>query len=380
MNGEKQHITRILLPEASADAVVAAFIARQYGSKLYSGIGSAAIDMATGELADLDFDALVNQGILGLKNMPMSGSGTGLLTLRLADVLTLHRLPELQKIFKWIEFGPDDESLEKHEIVQLMELSELLEELQAGNQPLNAVIEQAFPLLQAHVDQQRRMFYDLPDEWAKIQQQGKGETAQMKNGEEPISVVSVVSDSLDMAEFLFQYKKTKADVVVQQFSDGGINVYTNPASQIDALNVARVLRAEEARRQERDLSENLGFFFNVEGVADLVPEWFYDQASQALLNHSTDTLTLPPTILPLNEVMGAVYIGLGDDVWEQKCPDEGCRGAQCYFYLYGLERCRARELDAVPQLLEEKYFASKNRKSKGGRRQQQQQKPAPQQG
>ncbi|MFH1425953.1 MAG: hypothetical protein ABIG66_00805 [Candidatus Kerfeldbacteria bacterium] len=351
---EKQSITSILLPtELNKDTIAAAFLLQEYGPNAYHDVTAAAISTEAEGAAAESLEAEIKNGVFMISALPQDSSNTGTLTVRMAEHLEIRRRPELQKMIQWVQGETGAEPL----ATAATKLADLKQE---GHE-VNEILYNIFPLLQSHVHEQKRYHYNLPDEWAKALQGGQAQVYDMKYGKDPLTVAVIEAKSDDMSGFLFQYAKINADIVVQQYPDKSINVITNRQKNISLENVARIVRAEESRKRDRDISGTSGFFFAREGITEGVVEWYYDTALQQLINRSTDDRQLPPTALTLQDVASAVYIGLTEDVWEKKCPKTGCRGAACYFYAYGLLRCRKREMDELPEMLEQKFNEKKQR-------------------
>jgi len=342
-----QSIQQILLPSsATADHLIAAFLLKEYGAKQYPGIEQAEVVFTISS----DPNTVLDLGNFIEPDHEFEG-----VTDAVAHKLTLSRLPELQMLLKWTS-----QYLKRKQQPSPFDLGGLVPIVaQAGEGQLELI----FGVLRLQLEQQRRLYYGLPEEWVKLtKNDGPSDLYDLTVGDKNVVVAVAQSAELGIADYLFQNKKTSADVVIQQFSNGRIDIHTNPASPIDLAEVAKVIRLEEARVHGRDYTMTLRIFFAHEGFAEDSPEWWYDKSQQKFLNNSGPAAKAPQSGLSVQDVLSAVYVGLSSDVWAKDCPPAGCIGNSCYFYDYGLPRCRAREIAVVGDTFEEKF----KEKLKGG--------------
>ncbi len=362
-----QKVQTILLPpNLNSDVLVSLYLLRTYGGKLFPNVDTAKLSFGAPEPEKL-FDEILATGTLVPHLIPTEKTPLNSTSERIIHALSIERLPEIQSMLKWVA---RDQRGRKE--ADPFNLSQLLQLLLQDSHDAQAVIDQVMPFLEVHARLQKDNFYTLPEEWSNMLKENKASGLyDLEYGERTVVAAIVESDTPGFPAFLFQNKKSRADIVIQQLSSGRINVETRPGTNIDLSEPAKVIRIEEARKHDRDYTQVLRVFFSYDGVAEGIPEWHYDKERQAMLNTAEDDSTIPVTALSVQDVLNAIYIGLSEKQWEKDCPPKGCRGNACYFYDFGLSRCRARELAMTPDIMEEKFQEKKsgkmnNRHRRGG--------------
>ncbi len=334
-------IQQILLPSnTSADHLVAAFLLKEYGEKQYPGVGSAElVFVATATPAEvLELNAIGS-------SEPVAAGPTD----TISAALGLSRLPELQTLLKWIRNWQKNT-----EHPGPFELGRLVPSVVQSGDP--SQLDPLVSVLQLHINEQKKIYYELPEEWsALVKGEGPSDLYDIKQGGRNIVLAAAQSDNAALAGYLFQNKKTKADIVIQEFADGRIDITTNPNSSLDLTELAKVVRLEEARVVGRDYRYTVRILFALPGFAEDSPEWYYDERRQSLLNHSGPAAKAPASALTIDDLLSAAFVALSSDIWEKDCPPTDCRGRACYFYDYGMPRCRGREVAAVPDMLAAKF-------------------------
>ncbi len=322
---------------------------QQYGTAMYPGVEKATLQFWTSVPKDLNEEQMLQQGTLLLD----IGGGTydhhdtdSTVARMVAQDLGIERFPELQKILKWAERDETkgQGTISKDNLDRAFGLSGLIMSLHRTylKEP-GKVFKFVLPLLAAHLAQEKRRYYDLPQEWSDAKQSGKAEIFKMKHAKNELKVIRIETSSVDIVGFLRNYKKTKADIVIQVLPSNHINIITKQDTKVDLKDIVAILRVEEARKKGLNPEK-----YSVKDLRETdrlkdIPEWFYDTAANTIQNGGVIPESTPATDLSAEEVVNAVFVGLDREVLEKNCPDNTCRGKDCYFYHYQLQRCAPRK-------------------------------------
>lgn len=348
-NTNKPKINSIVLyPRPHTDTIVAVLLLKEYGINEYENIDKANLLFWTAPPQGKTEEQLLQEGCLlvDIGGGKFDHHDTKDSVSRLvAKGLGIERLPELQKMLKWAERDEKkgQGTISKDQLDRAFGFSGLIMSLHRTYlKTPEMVYNIALPVLQAHLSQEKRRFYDLPQEWADAQSTGKAQIYQMKHGNQELTVVMIETASMDIVGFLRNYKKTRADIVIQALPSGHINIITKQNTKIQLADVIRILRTEEARKKKIDLGHPSSKDLSKPERLEKVPEWFYDTAANTVQNGGVIPESTPPTVLAPQEVVNAVFVGLDKDLFEKTCEGKQCRTTDCYFYEYQLPRCIQR--------------------------------------
>jgi hypothetical protein len=331
--------TILLATPVTTQVLVGAYLLRQYGDRKYRGASLANLAVATPEQLKQPAAELARGGFALVRSA--------------ADVvaeLEIARLPEIQQLLEWAtsQHPADDQARAFH-------LAALVEQyIRTHQQELTPLLTVVFPLLDAHLQKERRTFYDLPQEWADAQKANRVQEYDLEHNGGTLHTVVVRSTAPDLPGYLHENRKVKADLVLQEVQPGSLIASAAPGKQIRLDDLARILRIEELRRRGQDttqLAEIQSQSLAEEGRWESVTSWWYDRAGGRLLGGpiTGDPLapaTNEPTLLTLEDLLNAAFIGLSNSVWE-KGDQDACRGPGCYFFDYYLPRCQRRMQQAA---------------------------------
>lgn len=200
------------------------------------------------------------------------------------------------------------------------------------------------PLLQAHLEEERRRTRLIPKEYMQCYDDGKVDAFIAKQGSRDIRVVMIESDLEGMVGFLRAHEEIKADVVAQKLSSGHANVVTKQWRKVDLSDLAAVLRVEELRKKRKPFDKVNMKDLRVKGKMEGVPEWYYDTAANTIQNGGVNPDQVKPTQLTWRDLRRAVRVGLDEKVWDMRCEEvEQCFEKKCRYYFYNLRRCRRKK-------------------------------------
>lgn len=313
---KKQLYTSIVIPtRPQPDTIVAIFLLKAFGKVRYRGVENAQIDVLSDLPEGETPESLEKQGILpvdvGGSRLDHHNKGTTASQL-VADDLGVGNNPALVKVLQYAE--RDDKygtgTISQDTLDRAFGLSGLIAAL---NKILPAepgkVVEYVIPLLTAHYLEERKRTEDLPKEFEEKLRDGKAEILQARHKGKKMTVVVIQADSPSLTGWLRSSKGPKADVVVQKNESGYVNVTTRQMKMIDLRWTAALLRQgeEDARARGQKLPE---WYLMKPGRIDEVPEWYYDRATNSLLNGGIIQKGIEPTAISFSLIKEIVIASL----------------------------------------------------------------------
>jgi len=173
------------------------------------------------------------------------------------------------------------------------------------------------PLIEAHYLEEKKKIEELPREFEEKLKEGKAEIFEVKQEKKKLKVVVLESNNLSMAGWLKSSEGVKADVVCQKVSSGYVNILTKPLKRVDLRWLAAYLRNEEAKlrgRRLRYLTPDL----MQPGKIPEVPEWYYDRATNSVLNGGPNPKGILPTSIFLERIKEILKEALSQKSPEKK--------------------------------------------------------------
>lgn len=159
-----------------------------------------------------------------------------------------------------------------------------------------------------------------------------------------ITIVSMVTDDVNMPKYARSSFGDSADVVIKKDSKGHVYISTTKASNIVLTEVVKLLRVEEFRMKnpgkpvlfEKEELER-------EAVVEGIEEWHYEPTHAAIYNGSKTATEKPATKLSLEQIIKIVETGLNERKFSNRyysgCLNGTCVGDRCAFYEAHLTRC-----------------------------------------
>lgn len=312
-----EYYKKIIIPtRPHPDTIIAIFLLKKFGGEKYPSIERAEIeilqDLAVGETPE----SLANKGILVLdlaggkfdhhqKNKTLSRL--------IAEDLGIAGDASLDKL---LAYGERDDkfglgTISRDQIDKALGLSGLIASLnKTYPNDHKRILDTVFPLLEAHYCEENKRNKELPKEFEKKIQEGKAEIFEIKQNKKDLKIIILESDNISMPGWLRSVQGIKADVVVQRTSPGYVNILTRPLKKVDLRQLAANLRSEEAMIRNRDFEVLLPELMKP-GRFPEVPEWYYDQATNSILNGGTNPKNISPTAISLKRVREIVKESLG---------------------------------------------------------------------
>jgi len=289
------------------DVIVGLFLLKKFGSTKYPGISNAKIEMTQelpyGETAT----SLEEKGILALDigqgKLDHHNGGSNLSQL-IAKELEIDEDPSIAKLLAYAQ--RDDKyglgTISTDPLDKAFGLSGLIACLNRTVEDHEKVIEIIFPLLAAHCLEEGKRTKELPKEFEKNLQDKKAEIFDVVQDKKKLKVVVVQSDNPSMPGWLRSSIGIKADVVCQVKSSRHINILTRPLKRVDLRQLAAHLRIEEAQAKGIQLNYQAAEL-RKPGKLSEVPEWYYDNATNSILNGSANPKGILPTSISHERVI-----------------------------------------------------------------------------
>lgn len=306
--------TVVLYPRLHVDPLVALFLLREFGAEHFPGIREAKIvywgSVPPGKSAD-DFE---RDGIL-LVDM---GGGTfdhhheehaektDCASTLVARYLGIEHMPALRKI---LAFAKRDD-LEGKGVLSTDILDRAFG-LPAIVMNLNRdypdhpdfVVDVVYRILLAHSHEEYRRTILMPQEWQRLQREGKARRFTVNTPDEELRVVMVETDEKALVGFLRAISSVRADVVIQRSATGHTHVVTrNRPPRLNLRPTIAALRQAEAAKKEMDVRAVSTEEWEKPGRLAGVEEWYFDTAANTLQNGGAAAATTTPTRLSLDEI------------------------------------------------------------------------------
>jgi len=299
---------KIILPtRPQPDTILGIFFLKNFGQEKYPGIEKADIEIWQ-ELPENEPPAsLEKKGVLvlDLAKGKFDHHQTGkTLSQLIVEDLEIVDDPAISKLLTYSE--RDDKhglgTISSDPIDRAFGLSGLINSLnKAISESPEKVIAAIFPLLTAHYMEEKKRTEELPKEFNEKLEKDEAEVFELKQDKKKIKVVILESDNISMPGWLRAAEGIKADVVCQKISSGYVNILTRPLKKIDLRWLAAYLRNEEAKLRNRKLKETtLGLM--KPGKVIEIPEWYYDRATNSVLNGGTNPKGIEPTLIPFENI------------------------------------------------------------------------------
>lgn len=309
---------KIIIPtRPHPDVIVGIFLLIRFGEQKYPGIKNASIDIWQELPAGDTIESLNEKGILlldvGGGKFDHHNSGKNLAQL-VAEDLEISKDPALAKILAYAE--RDDKhglgTVSTDILDKAFGLSGLVAALNKTEENPEKIVKIVLPLLNAHLTEEKRRTEEMPKEFEKKLNEGKAEVFEVKQGKKNLKVVVLESDNLSMAGWLKSAGGQRADVVCQKKSSGFTNILTKPLKMVDLRWLAAYLRKAESELRERKLLCST-FDLMSPGKVEEIPEWYYDRATNSVLNGGASPKGILPTAIPLDTITEILKEALAQD-------------------------------------------------------------------
>lgn len=286
------------------DTLVALYIMKTYGNDRFPGVDSAQVEIVSLPPSGSEQD-LESQGILlfDLGGGRFDHHGKQPVTTcsqLVASYLGTANDPSLKKLLDYA-YRDDTQgkgTISRDPLDRAFGLSGLVAALNKKYPNDHAtVISVVLYLLGAHHEEEYRRFHEFPILIKELKEQGLLAEISTTYLDKPIKSVLVTSDNYGLPGFFRSQIGGSYDIVVQRTTRGHVNILTRNATRTDLSTLAQLVRSAELESQGKviEISPEL---LKSHARIDVVPEWYYDPATNSLQNGGTQPGTLSPTHIP----------------------------------------------------------------------------------
>jgi len=311
---------KIIIPtRPQPDTILAIFLLKNFGTEKYAGIESARIEimqqLPEGETPESMEEKATLVLDVGKGKFDHHETGKTLSQIIAKDLGILEE-PALQKLLSYTE--RDDKhglgTISNDPLDKAFGLSGLIVSLnKTFPDKAEKIIEIVSILIRAHYLEEKKRTEELPKEFKEKLEAKQAEVFEVKQGKKDLKVVVLESSSVSMAGWLRSVQGIKADVVCQKMSSGYVNIITRPLKKVDLRWVVAHIRNEEALAHGKNI-QYLNFDLMNPGKIAEVPEWYYDRATNSILNGGTNPKGIKPTAIDFRKMGQIVKEALGRKV------------------------------------------------------------------
>jgi hypothetical protein len=310
---------KIIIPSSlHPDVIVGIFFLRKFGHERYPSIQNAKIEVRQVLPENETIQSLKEKGILVLD----VGGGEfdhhqkgKILSELLAEDIGIIQDPAIAKLILYAK--RDDQygigTISTDQIDRAFGLSGLISCLNKIERDPEKVMGILYPILNAHYTEERKRTTELPLEFEEKLKKGLVEIFEVKHKGKKIKVIFLESDNVSMAGWLKSSIGLKADVVCQKLNTGYVNILTKQSRMIDLRWLAAYLRNDELQLQERELAYSMEQLMRPGKIME-IPEWYYDRATNSLLNGGVNPKGILPTIIPADRIKQILKESLERDI------------------------------------------------------------------
>lgn len=308
------NFTKIIIPTTPhPDVIIGIFFLKKFGTVKYPGIEYATVETMQHLPEGESPQELEQKGILALDvghgKFDHHDKNTHLSYL-IAKDLGVAEDTSLSKLLLYSE--RDDKfglgTISQDSLDKAFGLSGLVAALNKNTSDPEKVIATVFPLIEAHYLEEKKRTQDLPVEFEKKLKEGKAEVFNLKQGSKKLKAVVIESDDASFPGWLRSIHGLKADIVCQRRSLGFTNIITKPLKKVDLRWVAAYLRDEEfklknkkAGPEETKTNIPISKLMSPGTIAE-VPEWYYDRATNSVLNGGVNPKGIQSTQISLKRI------------------------------------------------------------------------------
>jgi hypothetical protein len=314
--------TIVLPTRPQVDTIVAIFILRHFGKAEFPGIEDATYvslstlpDGATEESMAEEGKLLIDigKGKFDHHNKEVQTTATNLV----AEYLGQKNNPALSKLIKFIErddfFGKGILSTDPLDrAFGLPGLTSCLNKKYKDN-PVK-VIESILPLIDAFYFEEEKREFEMPQELEEKLANGKAKTFTAIQRGKKLKCIFIESDNTSMAGFLRSMKGGSFDVTAMKLSSGHVNILTGK-KRPDLQSLAVLVRIQETEAQGTSVGEDPEYLAKT-GTISEVPEWYFDPATNSLLNGGPNPQNINPTKIATFEFQKIIELGLSESIWK----------------------------------------------------------------
>jgi hypothetical protein len=311
----EQKITTIVLPtRPQPDTIVAIFLLKKFGQKLFPGITDATISVNP-NAAKTDGHLLIDVAGGELDHHGTDKCATELV----ATKLEISDNPELRNV---IAYARRDDTkgqgtISKDNLDRTFGLSGLIAALNKKHtDDTNTIVNTVLPLLEAHYTNSYEHYVAIPNLIKELKTSGEFSSTTLQTPIRNLTVGCLTSDHVGLPGYLRSNTGGNYRVVVQRRSTGHVNILTKQDPKINLSRLAAAIRLRELQMQHANNDDEAAL--SATGVHADVPMWYYDTATNSILNGGVTPDAIVPTAINWEELQAIVIHFLTECEIEQR--------------------------------------------------------------
>ena len=300
-------ITHIVLPtRPQPDTIVAIFLLQTFGEESFPGVRKAIVMVDPNAAADPG-KLLLDVGGGELDHHDTEFCATELV----AKKLNLIDHPALRNLIAYARRDDTEGkgTVSKDPIDRAFGLSGLIAALNKKylEDPYQ-VVSTALPLLEAHFQNANEHYVELPKLVAQLTENGMFKSHTVHKPARNTKVAFVITNHIGLAGYLRSNLGGNYRMVAQRRSSGHVNILTKQNPKIDLSQIAALLRLHEANLHSIEVEDESSLF--TIGNHPQVPNWYYDPATNSLLNGGVSPDAVEPTKIEWPAIKAIILRGL----------------------------------------------------------------------
>ena len=311
----EQKITTIVLPtRPQPDTIVAIFLLKKFGQELFFDVTNATVTV--------DPNATQTDGylLIDVAGGELDHHGTDKCATELVAIkLGVQDNPELRNL---IAYARRDDTkgqgtISKDHLDRTFGLSGLIAALNKKHtSDTNTIINTVLPLLEAHYANSYEHYVAIPNLIKKLQASEAFTSHTLQKPIRNMAVGCITSDNVGLPGYLRSNTGGNYRVVVQRRTSGHVNILTKQDPKIDLSRLMAVIRLQEMQLQNLDCDDEASL--HQTGTHELTPNWYYDPATNSLLNGGVTPDAVVATTIPWDDMQRIVLHFLAECPLEQR--------------------------------------------------------------
>jgi len=312
------NFSKIFIPtRPQTDTIIAIFLLKKFGNKKFPGILDAEIICAPTLPANENEKTLLEKGILCIDigggdfdhhNKIEKTTSSNLIAkeLGIEDDKSITKMLMLAERCDFYGKG----TISEDALDRAFGLSGMIVTLnKTYSSAPEKVVKIILPLLEAHYQEELKRNYLLPELFNKQLADGTAEEFTIKQKDKNLKVVIVESDDSSMSGFLRSVGGGRHDVVAQWSEKGYLNITTRPTKRPNLSKLTATIRKAELLIKGDNLDYSYQDLSKVGKIKE-VEQWYYDTATNSLLNGSTNPGDTTKTNIERRKLRQILEIGL----------------------------------------------------------------------
>lgn len=315
---------KIIIPtQPHPDTIAAIFLLKKFGENKYPGVKETMVEIKSELPKGENEESLAKNGIivldLGGGKFDHHNKENQTLSDLVAHDLGIEDNPALAKLLQYARrddiFGKGTVSADP--LDRAFGLSGLIANL---NKSLigdsNRVIEIILPLLIAHYNEEEKRTKLLPGELEEKIKSGEALIFEIKSDGKKLKIIMIKSDNPSMAGYLKSQTGGRFDIVLQRLSSGHANILTRPLKRINLKGLIAAIRLKEAELSGIDIEVGVNDLMKY-GRLKEIPQWYYDPATNSLLNGGLNPQGTEPTKIRREDFQKIIEVGFSEKFLEK---------------------------------------------------------------